>query len=286
MKSATGPTHTDPSESSFASDDGRRQPPVGTAFTWQSGLVAGISRTLDGLASLAMPPVCLACNASLGSRDCICPECWSRIDFIGPPLCDRLGLPMPFSTGGPMVSAAAIATPPTYRKARAIARYDGVMRTLIHGFKYRDRHDSRQLFGRWLETAGTELTRDCDVIVPVPLHRWRLLSRRFNQAAILSRELSRRTGRPMQPHLLKRTRRTSRQIRLTNAQRSANVRGAFAVAKRHHAAIAGRNILLVDDVITTGATANACARALLQAGASRVDVLALAMVTDRAPVAT
>jgi ComF family protein len=227
-----------------------------------------------------MPPLCLACHGPLGSHDALCAGCWGKIDFIRAPLCDRLGLPMPFDTGGAMVSAAAIADPPEYDRARAVARFDGVMRGLVHDLKFRDRHDARRLFGRWLVEAAAELLAGADVVVPVPLTRWRLLGRRFNQAAILAQEVSRLTGIRSEPLALVRRRQTLPQVGLTRAQRRENVAGAFAVGEGGKQRVAGAKVVLIDDVITTGATARACARTLKRAGAARVDVLALAMVTD------
>jgi ComF family protein len=194
-------------------------------------------------------------------------------------------MPLPFDTGERMVSAAAVARPPAYDRARAVTHYSGAMRTLIHQFKYADRHDARALFGRWLAEAGRDLIVGIDVVVPVPLSRLRLLSRRFNQAGILAQELSRRTGLAVDAHLLQRSRFTKTQVGLTHDQRRRNLAGAFRVRRNRQAALEGRNVLLVDDVITTGATVEACARALKRAGAARVDVLALALVTNEALVA-
>jgi ComF family protein len=191
---------------------------------------------------------------------------------------------MPFDTGGVMVSAAATADPPPYARARAVASYAGVMRDLIHGFKFRDRHDVRRLFGRWLAEAGAELVAESEIVVPVPLGRWRLVLRRFNQAAILAREVARLTGLAYEPQVLERRRATRAQVGLTRSQRRENVAGAFAVPPSRRAVIRGRSVLLVDDVITTGATVGACAEALKRAGAGRVNVLALARVADLALV--
>ena len=246
--------------------------------------VSGLRKVTAACADFVLPPLCVACHVPLASHDALCPACWSQVDFIRPPLCDRLGLPMPFDTGGVMVSAAAAADPPDYDRARAVARYDGIMRALIHDLKFRDRHDSKRLLGRWLTEAGAELLADADILVPVPLTRVRLISRRFNQAAILANEVARRTGLRSFPLALQRTRRTPPQVGLTRAQRRENVAGAFAVAQK--ARIDGASVILIDDVITTGATAGACARALKRAGAARVDVLALALVTDAAVVST
>ena len=153
-----------------------------------------LQQALAACADLIVPPCCLVCRAPLSAHHLLCAPCWREVHFIRPPLCDVLGMPLPFDTGGRMVSAAAVAHPPAYGRARAVAHYSGAMRTLIHQFKYADRHDARALFGRWLAEAGRDLIAGVDVVVPVPLSRWRLLSRRFNQAAILAQELSRQTG--------------------------------------------------------------------------------------------
>ena len=153
---------------------------------------------------------------------------------------------------------------------------------LVHDLKFRDRHDARRLFGRWLFEAGTELLADADLVVPVPLSRVRLATRRFNQSAILAREVARLARLPFEPHALQRIKRTPPQVGLTRQQRRENVAGAFGIAAPRRDILAGAKIVLVDDVITTGATVRACARVLKRAGAARVDVLALAMVTDPA----
>jgi ComF family protein len=244
----------------------------------------GIARTVRWTADLVVPPVCLACRKPLAVHDALCALCWREVKFIRPPLCDRLGVPLPFDTGRPAVSARALADPPVYDRARAVAHFDGVVRDLIHRRKYGDRHDPRRLFARWLSDAGKELLQDCDLIVPVPLNRWRLLRRRFNQAALLAAELEKLTGIPSDPLALARPKRTPSQVGLTDRQRRHNMAGAFAVAPDRAQAVDGRHVLLVDDVITTGATLAACARALKRAGAVRVDALALALVTDEALV--
>ena len=248
-----------------------------------------ISRRLregtSGAADLLLPPLCLGCRAPLISHDALCVTCWQGIDFIRQPLCDRLGLPMPFDPGGGrLISAAAAAAPPDYDRARAVAHYGGTMRTLVHALKFEDRQELRRLLGRLLHEAGRELLTDADLIVPVPLSRWRLFSRRFNQAALLGGELARLTALPHAPLVLQRTKRTKSQVGLTRRQRRENMAGAFAVEQRRKAKISGRRVLLIDDVVTTGATVSACARALKRAGAIRVDVLALALVADAAHI--
>jgi ComF family protein len=241
--------------------------------------------TLAGLRRAALdmllPPLCLGCQTRIMDHDALCPTCRRRIDFVRPPLCDRLGVPLPFDTGAPMLSAAAVAEPPDYDRARAVARFDGLMRVLIHGFKFHDSHNARRLFGRWIADAGSELLSDADLLVPVPLARWRLLSRRFNQAQILAAEAGRRTGKPVNPFALVRSRSTPHQIGLSRAQRMRNVAGVFRVPANELPKVSGKAIVLVDDVITSGATVSAAAIALKRAGARRVDVLALAIVSER-----
>lgn len=230
------------------------------------------------LTDALLPPRCPGCRTRVEAPDNLCGACWREVHFIRAPLCDRLGIPLPFGTDATIVSAAALADPPEYDRARAVARYDGRMRTLIHQFKFSDRSDLRVLFGRWLLAAGAPLIRDCDVLMPVPLHRRRLLSRRFNQSAMLAKELGRLTGHDTIVDGLSRVRQTRPQVGLSEDQRRANVRRAFRLTAAAARAVEGRNVVLVDDVITTGATANACARVLRRAGAKRVDVLALAIV--------
>ncbi|MFQ5625573.1 MAG: ComF family protein [Methyloligellaceae bacterium] len=232
------------------------------------------------LADFILPPRCLVCRAPVQGHGGLCAKCWPGIDFIEPPRCDRLGIPLPVPSDGPVVSAAALADPPVYDRARAVARYDGAMRELVHALKYGDRHEGVTLFSRWMIHAGADVLEDADVIVPVPLARTRLWGRRFNQAALLARAVGRAANIPDKPFALERIRRTPSQVGLSAEQRRRNVAGAFRVPGRRRAQVAERNIVIVDDVITTGATANACARTLKRAGAARVDVLALARVVD------
>ena len=250
-----------------------------------------VRAVLDGLMSLGarsadllMPPACLACHTPIDRHHALCARCWAGTAFIRPPLCDITGIPLPFGGEGPLVSARALAAPPAYDRARAVAHHAGAMRRLVHRFKYADSHEARPLFARWLAEAGRDLLADADVIVPVPMGRWRLILRRYNQAAILAGEVARLSGVQMAPLALARARRASRQVGLTRAQRHDNVAGAFRVPPRRRAEVEGRRVLLVDDVITTGATVEACARVLKRAGATRVDVLALALVCDGGPV--
>ena len=249
------------------------------------GVVAGTARKLlRWTGDLIVPPVCIACRAALSEHHALCAKCWRDVAFIRAPLCERMGIPLPFDTGGPSVSAAALADPPDYDRARAAAHFAGTARQLVHGFKYADRQEMRVLLGAWLQAAGQDLLDDAHLILPVPMSRRRLFWRTFNQAAILAHEIGRRSGLPVSTAVLRRRRATRPQVGLTRAQRRDNMEGAFAIEKRRRGLVAGHNILLIDDVITTGATVNACARALKRAGAARVDVLAVAMVAGDVPL--
>lgn len=239
-----------------------------------------LRRVADTLADVILPPSCVACQSRLAGHDTLCPGCWRQIDFIRPPLCDRLGIPLPYDTGGPLISAAAVAHPPDFARARAVALYSGLMRDMVHDLKYRDAHHARRLFGRWLYQAGQELIDGCDSVVAVPLARRRMLMRRFNQSQILANEVGRLANKPVAPLALVRSRATRSQVGLSRGERERNVSGAFALRPGQAALISGKAVLLIDDVVTTGATASAVARVLLKAGATRVDVLALAIAGD------
>ncbi len=246
--------------------------------------ISAVRRALAWTGDLIVPPVCIACREALSAHHALCADCWRDVSFIRSPLCDRMGIPLPFDTGVTTVSAAALAEPPDYDRARAAAHFAGTARRMVHGLKYSDRQEVRVLLGTWLQTAGHDLLGDTHLIIPVPMSRRRLFWRTFNQAAILAHEIGRRTGLPVSVSTLRRRRATRPQVGLTRAQRRDNMEGAFAIAKRKRVRIEGQNILLIDDVITTGATVNACARALKRAGAHRVDVLAVAMVAGEVPL--
>lgn len=240
---------------------------------------AWMASNLRYTADLILPPVCLYCHAPLISHGVLCAACWQGIDMIRPPVCDRLGHPLPYATSEITISAAALRRPPLYARARAAARFSGVMRDLIHGFKYADRHEAVGLFVDWLAAAGAELIADADVLMPVPLYRWRLWKRRYNQAAILAQGLAQKTNVPLETAVLLRSRPTASQAGLPGQDRRRNVAAAFCLASGAEARIRGKRVLLVDDVITTGATLEACTAELKAGGAADVDCLALALAS-------
>lgn len=226
-----------------------------------------------------LPPRCLGCGLIVEGRSSLCADCWRGLTFLGSPLCRICGYPLPQTVADMPVCAGCAAAPPAFARARAALRYDDGARGMILRFKHADRTDIGRTFGRMLESAGHELLGECDIIVPVPLHRWRLLQRGYNQAALLAHALAAGGSRRVIPDLLQRVQATASQQGLTGDQRLDNIKAsAFRLHPRHGARIAGKRILLIDDVLTTGATITACTNVLLIGGAAAVDVLALARV--------
>jgi len=234
---------------------------------------------------IALPTLCVACREPVAGEG-VCAACWAKLSFIAPPYCPRLGIPFVYDPGPDLLSMEAIANPPAYARARAAVRYDDVARTLVHGLKYQDRTDLAPAMGRWMARAGRELLAEADALVPVPLHWRRGWSRRYNQSGALARVIERQSGVKLVSEVLRRVRPTQQQIGLSRPQRASNVQGAFKVASHRQSEIQGRRVILVDDVLTSGATADACARALLRAKAASVDVLVFARVVDshKAPI--
>ena len=230
------------------------------------------------LVDLAIPPLCLVCEAIIAEPGACCPGCWSKIRFIAKPICEITGAPFSFEVVGGMVSADAIANPPPYTQCRSAVVYDDHVRSLVTGLKYSDRLDLAPWLANWMVTAGKILLEKRPILVPVPLYTTRLIQRRFNQSAELARNISELTGLSFRPDLLIRSRRTRQQVGLTASERARNVQGAFKVPESMKLEVAGSKVLLIDDVYTSGATVKAAARALLRAGSSNVDVLTFARV--------
>jgi ComF family protein len=231
-------------------------------------------RLLDSV----LPPLCLGCGEIVGTPGALCAACWPDFAFIAPPHCARCGTPFAEETGSDSQCASCLARPPRYRKARAALVYDDKSRRLVLPFKHGDRTDMARTCGGWMARAGAELLADADLIAPVPLHWRRLLMRRYNQALLLARAISRSAKPRLAPDLLLRLRWTGSQAGLAAKERRSNVREAFEVNRRWRANLKGKAVVLVDDVLTTGATADACVRVLRRGGARHVDLLTLARV--------
>ncbi len=249
---------------------------------FRGALGAALRLALD----VALPPLCPSCREPLGDGVGLCATCWSKLSLIEPPYCARLGIPFTYDPGPGLLSMEAIAAPPAYDRARAAVRYDDVARALVLAFKFGDRLDLAPMMGRWMARAGRELLADADALLPVPLHWRRLWARRFNQAAALAGAISNIAGVPVLHGGIKRVRATPQQVGLSKSERADNVQGAFRVVPEEKALIAGKRLVLIDDVLTSGATVDTCARALLRAGAAHVDVLVFARVVapHRTPI--
>ena len=236
-------------------------------------------RGRDALINQLFPPRCFACGELAQDHGNLCAECWSVMDFIAPPFCDCCGEPFEYHLKDATRCMACLLEPPPFTTARAVFRYSDVSRKLITGYKYHDRTHATPMFVRWLKRAGEGVIQDAELLIPVPLHPRRLLKRRYNQAALLARKLGHETGKPTLVDGLIRTRHTQQQAGLNREERAQNVQGVFVVnaKKIHH--IQGKRIVLVDDVMTTGATVRACAIALREAGAADVSILTLARTT-------
>lgn len=224
------------------------------------------------------PPVCLACERPVADADTLCPDCFAKLRPITAPYCPRLGLPFTVSIGPDALSAEALADPPPFDRARGAVVYNDIARTLVSRLKYGDRTELALLLARLMVLAGAELWTARPVLVPVPLHAMRHLRRRYNQSAELARAIGRLTGLAVDPALLRRKRPTRQQVGLTRDARTRNVAGAFEAHPELLRRLAGRPVVLVDDVYTTGATIKAATRALKRAGAGPVDVVTFARV--------
>jgi ComF family protein len=240
-------------------------------------MAAPLSKSLSYVLDWLLPPVCPATGQDVDVHGTVAADYWASLRFIRAPFCRQCAMPFPHEIGGDNpICAACLDNPPAFRAGRAALIYDDASRKLILRFKHGDQLQAVRTLVPWLREAGAELLAGADVLIPVPLHRWRLLKRRYNQSALLAQALGKATGKPVLMHALRRVRATPPQGGLKRAERLSNVKNAFLVADA--GAILDKAVVLVDDVFTTGATLDACARALLNAGAKSVDVLAVARV--------
>lgn len=253
-------------------------------------LIAGLAAQARALGAMLLdqlyPPSCASCGAPIAGGQGICGACFSKLGAITAPLCPVLGIPFEISLGHDAVSAEALADPPPFSRARAAVRYGAVAQALVTRLKFGDRTELAPFCARLMNGAGHEFWSARPLLVPVPLHPSRLRFRRYNQSLLLAQALGRQLSLDVDPHLLKRHRKTRSQIGLSGDGRARNVQGAFSAHPDALMRLRGRRVVLVDDVYTTGATVKAATRALLRGGAIGVDILTFARVVrgDEDPI--
>ena len=225
-----------------------------------------------------LPPTCAGCRVVLTDPHTLCATCWGGLTFLGHPCCEACGYPFEYEVPDQSLCGACSYDRPPYARARAALAYDDASKDLILAFKHADKTDMTLIFAKWMLLAGRDLTKACDVIIPVPLHWTRLFARRYNQAALLAQALGRMSQTPVLSDGLIRHRRTPSQGHLGRAARARNVTGAFRLAPKYRDHLKGKRILLVDDVFTTGATVRAATKVLRRCGIVDVDVITMARV--------
>jgi len=241
-----------------------------------------LGRLAAAALDLLLPPTCITCSTPVDAPGLLCGACFGQLTLIGEPCCLCCGAP--FELAWHAIESGlcqrCLDVPPPFERARAALTYDKASRRLVLPFKHGDRLEFAAVLSRLMAGAGAALLRDADVIVPVPLHRRRLFVRRYNQAALLAQWLGRSAMRDVMLDALRRHRATETLGGKSSAERRETVAGVFAVRTGRADALAGRRVLLIDDVMTSGATVSACAETLLAAGVSAVDVLVAVRVPD------
>jgi ComF family protein len=241
-------------------------------------MLALIKQVLHSSVDFLLPPRCLLCYERTTDPHNVCASCWQGLTFISEPQCVQCGLPFDFGIEEELSCAPCLDHPPAYDRMRSAVVYNDISRHLVLCFKHGDMLQMAKLLSRWMINGGTELIKHADLMVPVPLHRLRLLWRQYNQAAILTNEIASLSGTPRHNEILIRSRYTPSQGKRTYKERIKNVKSAIQINPKYADLIRGQKVLLVDDVYTTGATVEECCRVLKAGGAKSVDVLTFARV--------
>lgn len=227
---------------------------------------------------LIFPPLCLNCDEPVGGDQTLCPECWKKIHFITTPYCQRCGLPFSIPVEADTLCTSCLTTEPEFSRARSVYLYDDASKPIILKFKHGDQLHPTKALSQWMGRAAAEFLPDIDWVVPVPLHYWRLFHRKYNQAALLGQAIAKQHNKPFAADALRRIKATPSQGHLSRKERYSNVKRAFQVPKSWQQRLVNKKILLVDDVLTSGATVNACSEVLKNAGASAIYVITVARV--------
>lgn len=229
---------------------------------------------IKGFIDFLLPPQCPICRKKVLENNTVCGVCFSKLTFISNTVCQKCGAPLPYEQA--KLCVHCLEKMPAYDKALSVLKYDETSKALILPFKHTDFIEITPLLAKWMNQRGKDLISNCDCIVPVPLHFYRLLKRKYNQSALLAKELAKMNNKEYLPQCLKRCRYTKSQGHMNPKQRKKNVKNAFKIT--NPLSVRDRNILLIDDVMTTGATINECTKTLKKAGAKSVYVLSLARV--------
>lgn len=247
-----------------------------TSMKRYRSVLSGAASVARLVADIAFPPSCPACHGAVEADGNFCFDCFAKLKMIGAPLCQCCGIPFVFAIEAQMKCPICLESPPAFDTARSALVYDEVSAPLVSALKFHDQWAGLSRHARMMVGAGHEVLKEAELLIPVPLHWRRLVRRKYNQSALLAYSISAQTKIPCAIGLLQRVKPTPPQMRLDRQTRLRNVRKAFAVPLAAEADIKDKIVVLVDDVITTGATVDACAQVLKKAGAKEVRVLTLA----------
>lgn len=251
----------------------------GVSKRWGRAIFGTGKKAGRWLLDVVLPPLCLKCRMPVSEPQSICALCWAQLRFLGAPCCVQCGLPFPHDLGAEVKCGVCIGKPQVFSWMRSAVAYDDASRDLILGFKHADKLENAPLFARWMYAATRDRLSDADMLVPVPLHWRRLAQRRYNQAGLLAQGMGKLASLPVEVSLLRRVRATASQGEMVSARaRLKNVAGVFSITEAQKPILSGKNVVLVDDVLTTGATTNACSKVLLRGGAASVSIVTLARV--------